>query len=124
MTCEQCKKRGKTWDGSDPKCAFERGAFHPENWSCATVDALRDLVYEGQVQMPAGVDFRNSEDQKYATVKVDHIEGAGGALALWLTWYKNRCRTDGAWLMFSDQPPRPPTEAEVMAVVRHYRPNA
>lgn len=124
MTCEQCKKRGKTWEGSDPTCAFERGAFNAENWNCASVSLLRDLVYEGQDPMPSGVDYRYCEDQKYATVQVDHVEGVGGALALWVTWYKSRGRTEGAWLMFSDQPPRPPTEDELMAVVRHYSTNA
>ncbi len=123
MNCEECKKRGKTWPGDDPKCAFARGAFDAENWNCASVNLLRDLVYEGQSPMPSGVDYRYCEDQKYATVQVDHVEGVEGALALWVTWYKSRGRTEGAWLMFSDQPPRPPTEDELMAVVRHYSPN-
>ena len=123
MACDACKARGKTWPGDDPKCGLPNGTFSADNWNCASLNALRDVVYEGQQTMPSGVDYRYCDDQKYATVQVDQIEGVGGALALWVTWYKSRGRTEGAWLMFSDQPPRPPTEDELMAVVRHYSPN-
>jgi hypothetical protein len=72
--------------------------------------------------MPDGVDYRYCEDQKYATVRVDDIDGLDGALTMWVTWYKNRGKTDGVWLLFSDIPPRAPTEDEVRRVVSHYRP--
>ena len=124
MVCDACKARGKTREGSDPKCGFPNGRFSLENWNCASLNALRDLVYEGQDPMPSGVDYRYCEDQKYATVQVETIEGAGGALALWVTWYKSRGGTDAVWLLFSSgEAPRPPTEDELMAVVRHYSPN-
>lgn len=117
--CIMCRKRVKDWAGDDPVCFF---ADAERNWNCATINALRDIVYDGQQRMPDGVDYRYCEDQKYATVRVDDIDGLDGALTMWVTWYKNRGKTDGVWLLFSDIPPRAPTEDEVRRVVSHYRP--
>jgi hypothetical protein len=43
---------------------------------------------------------------------------------LYVTWYKRRGRTGGMWLIGDEDsgPPRPPTEAEVLAIVAHYSP--
>lgn len=42
--CPRCKARGKTWQGSDPRCAFDAdGEFLPDNWNCATMSALRSV---------------------------------------------------------------------------------
>ena len=117
--CLMCRERVKDWSGDDPKCFFVNTE---RNWNCATINALRDIVYEGQQEMPDGVDYRYCEDQKYATVCVDGIDGLDGALALWVTWYKSRGSTDGVWLLFSDQPPRAPKEDEVRRVVDFYKP--
>ena len=121
--CIACAARGKTWNGSDPRCAFETGAFSPENWNCATVNALRELVYEGQNPMPPGVDYRYCDDQKYATVCIDDVEldGARIGLALWVSWYKSRGSTEAVWLLSQDAPPRAPSEAELRAILTHYR---
>jgi hypothetical protein len=122
MTCDACKQRGKTWKGSDPECAFpNNGDFTPANWNCATANALRDLVYEGQAEMPASVDYRYCEDQKYAAVRVYGVDGLeGGPLALWVTWYKNRGGTDQMWLLFDDRPPRQPSAREIKAILRDH----
>ena len=117
MTCKMCKERGQTWEGDKPRCAFESGVFDEDNWQCATINALRDLVYEGQSPMPPRVDYRYCEDQKYATVCIDGIEGADGALALWVSWYKNRGGTDQAWLLYDDGAPAKPTERQVLAIL-------
>ena len=122
MTCKACKEREQTWNGSAPRCAFNSGAFSGDNWNCATAGLIRDIAYEGEPHPCA--DYRYCEDQKYSTVYVDHVEGAGGALALWVTWYKSRGATDGMWLMFSDRPPRQPIEAECVAIAAALQPNA
>jgi hypothetical protein len=119
--CGLCEKRGKTWNGSEPQCGFDTGVFG-DNWNCATVNAVRDICYEGQELLPSGVDYQYCEDQKYATINIDHIEIDGRPLALWVSWYKNRGRTDAMWLLFDDKPPRKPTEAECLAVVAAYQP--
>lgn len=116
--CDACDTRGKTRRGDDSKCAFTGGKFG-ENWNCATVDMVRGICYEGQ-ELPGGIDYQYCEDQKYATISIDHLEMEDRPLALWVSWYKNRGRTDAMWLLFDDRPPREPTEAECLAVVADY----
>lgn len=129
-----CLERGKDWNGSDPKCAFLDGAFSADNWNCATANAIRDICYEGQDQMPHGVDYRYCDDEKYATIYVDHIgrgdvwagiESPDGmeylAMALWVAWYKSRGKTDAMWLLCSSDGPRPPTEAECLRIIAAYK---
>lgn len=122
MTCAACLKRGQTWSGSAPACAFEGESFSAVNWNCATVNAVRDLVYEGQKKLPYGVAYQYCEDQKYATVYIDHIEDlpSGRALTLWVTWYKSRGGTDALWLLDDSSAPRPPTEADCLAILAAY----
>lgn len=118
MTCAACQKRGQTWSGSPPVCAFDDWGG---NWNCATLNAIRDIVYEAQSPMPDGVDYRYCEDQKYATVLVDNVElPSGPALALWVTWYKSRGYTSGLWLLSEHDAPRKPTEADCLAICRAY----
>lgn len=117
--CAACAARGKTWSGSDPRCAFEGGRQFGENWNCATVGFVRDICYEGQ-DLPYGVDYQYCDDQKYATIRVDHLEIAGRPLALWVSWYKSRGATDAMWLMFDGAPPRRPTEAECLLIAHSY----
>ncbi len=116
--CDACDKCGKTWEGDDPKCAFTDGVFG-ENWNCATVGMVRGICNE-EGNFPDGIDYQYCEDQKYATIKIDHLEMDDRPLALWVSWYKNRGRTDAMWLLFDDKPPRKPTEAECLAVVATY----
>jgi hypothetical protein len=116
MKCKACKKRGQTWNGSPPVCAFEN---FDQNWNCATLNAIREIAYEGQVPMPAGVDYQYCDDQKYSTIFVDHIDEVPG-LALWVSWYKSRGGTDAVWLLNYDGKPRRPTEAECLAICAAY----
>lgn len=118
LPCKACRARGKTWKGDDPTCAFLSGWFSDDNWSCATAGLIRDICYEGQ-KPRLGVDYQYCDDQKYATINIDHIESIG-ALALWVTWYKKRGATDGMWLLFSDGPPRKPNEDECVAIVASF----
>lgn len=122
--CPMCAERGKTWNGDDPKCAFS-GKFS-DNWNCATLNAIRDICYEGQNPMPAGVDYRYCDDQKYATIKIDECEMPNGGrigLALWVSWYKSRAKTDAMWILseYDSEPPREPTAPELIAIIAHFQ---
>lgn len=121
--CKACRERVKDWNGSDPRCAFtgHGQTFVGDNWSCATMTRLRDLVYEGQ-ELPAGVDYQYCDDQKYATVRIDDVEldGERIGMALWVSWYKSRGETEAVWVLDVGTVPRAPTEAEVLAVVGYY----
>ena len=95
--CERCRRRGKDWTGDDPSCGFTFDVFLNDNWNCATLNALRELV-EGEDTSQVWNDDYN------AAV----IPGDGGFVLL--RWYKNRGQTqDARWLEFGDEDPRPLT---------------
>lgn len=121
MTCKKCLSRVKDWEGDDPVCGFERGEFHEENWNCATIAELRTVLRDRPIPFPSGIDYVYSNDQIYATIQVDGVSGLDRALALWVTWYKTRGRTEGMWLLFDNKPPRKPTEKELLLVINHYK---
>jgi hypothetical protein len=120
MKCAACQVMVKDWNGDDPTCSFRGGSFNSEGWNCATSDLIRELVYEGQNPMPAGVDYQYCDDMKYTTVNVSHLD-IDGAMALWVAWYKSRGRTDAMWLLYSDQSPRAPTAEECVRIVEAYK---
>lgn len=119
--CPMCKARIKDWNGSDPECSFpDGGQFNCEGWNCATANAIRDLCGESTDDDRAvGVDFQFCEDQKYVTIKIDHIDMPSGErwMALWVSWYKRRGQTEAMWLLSNYNPPRAPTAAECEAII-------
>lgn len=90
MICEECKKRGKTWKGEDPTCAFESGIFSSENWNCATMNKLRHIVDEKEFEK------HNNMDCYLAVIP---LEESGWII---LSWYKRRGRTPTARYMIDD----------------------
>lgn len=118
--CKMCTDRLKDWNGDDPICAFSFD-FNL-NWNCATVNAIRDICYEGR-ELPYGVSYQYCEDYKYATINTTGIEVRGRpiGMALWVAWYKNRGRTDALWLLDSSGEPRQPSEEELRAVICAYK---
>lgn len=86
MTCARCRRRGKTWSGDDPKCAFLMGVFSPDNWRCATMDELRDAAAASHATIW-------TEDQWAALLPLESPE------FIVLSWYKSRGRVEGAWLI-------------------------
>lgn len=104
VSCPRCKSRGKDWNGSDPKCAFATGVFNPDNWNCATANALRDIVK---------ADNWNNNDDQHACL----ITGVEESLHVLLHWYKSRGRTEGAWMVTIEGEMKPLTLAEAERVV-------
>lgn len=86
--CKACTERGKPENyGSDPKCAFRKSdrLFNNENWNCATLNELRDLisdVYERNIIY--------SSDESLAVIPL-HDSDLGDFLVT--SWYKSRGRT-------------------------------
>lgn len=130
--CEACKARGKTWNGSDPKCGFLTGAFvGTENWNCATAGEIRDLA---ETEDNYRINHQCEENQHYATISLLDMDVLpknddkgfmnSQPVCLWVGWYKSRGRTEGMYLMFENLPPRPPTEVECRAILNYYAPKA
>lgn len=114
--CKKCIDRGQTWGGSPPVCAFD-GNF-ADNWNCATLNEIRDL--EGTDL----ADYRWSEDQKYMTILIDGVDLPRGRspMALWVSWYKSRGRTDAVWLLSYYGAPERPDEEDLLTILAHLKP--
>ncbi|MCK4442001.1 MAG: hypothetical protein KAU90_08330 [Sulfurovaceae bacterium] len=82
--CKLCELRGKTWNGDDPVCAFDKKGMLKkdlkDNWKCATLVVLREISYNKD-----RVIFSDDENSSI----LDH-EGN----FIFLKWYKSRGRTD------------------------------
>lgn len=113
MKCLACQRRVKNWQGDDPKCAFAEGSFNADNWNCATVSYIR-ILSVSRTQHCAN-------EEKFAAIDVTEVEGLGGAITLWVQWYKNRGRTQAMWLLYETDLPRAPTEEECLAIAKHYK---
>ena len=110
--CKLCIERGKTWDGSDPKCAFITGIFDGSGWNCATANAIRDIIEEQELAV-------YQDDQYYASIPISNI--IDGEECLWVSWYKNRGRTEAMWLLNHYSKPREPREEEVELIINAYK---
>jgi hypothetical protein len=114
-----CLERGKTWEGDNPTCYFD----NPErNWNCATINTIRDLVYEGQ-DLPPKINYQYCGDPKYATININDVEDDNGnwiGRCLYVQWYKNRGNTEDL-LILGDDKPRHPTERECIAIINAFK---
>lgn len=127
MACKMCKERGQTWSGSPPTCYFDSPN---RNWNCATVNAIRDIFapdgwWVELDALPKGVTAVFAEDTTYGLIKIDDIdamyeENDEWVGCLYVQWYKRRGATDSLWIL-GDGEPRKPTEAELLAIIRHYK---
>lgn len=121
MTCKMCKERGQTWAGDAPTCYFDS---EEHNWNCATINAIRDICYEGQ-ELPQGVHYEYCDDDKFATINISYIDDKEGnyiGRCLYVAWYKNRGGTDALWILDGrGDIPREPTEDELLAIIDHYK---
>jgi hypothetical protein len=125
--CSECKARGKIWNGSDPKCAFTGGAFNEKNWNCATVNILRFIIEA------AFDDDHTTKVIRHPAWKCRNDGGAGtiGVLLIpeeidlpgyiVMTWYKNRGKTEQAWVINDSNPPRALTIQEAELVITFFR---
>lgn len=121
MSCTECYLRGKTWSGSDPKCAFHEGTFTRNNWNCATMNLLRDIVnYLGTTERRDG-DAGSIGYIPFADIVAESCnytyDGSGYIV---MTWYKNRGETGNAVVMWDDNPTFPLTESIAREVIKQY----
>lgn len=119
MPCKLCDERGKTWEGSDPVCAFPGDVFVSRNWNCATMNKLRELAENGSTSeseycdQPGwswyGVSWR-AGDSSFAVLESPIVEGEWVEWVEWIvmSWYKGRGAV-GAAQVFSDETMKPLT---------------
>lgn len=111
--CPRCKAHGKPWTGDVPRCAFKSGVFSPDNWNCATVNDLRNILSEAL--------WNNCGDQHACL-----LSGVEECCHVLLSWYKCRGKLSGAWMVTSegDIKPLTLTEAERILAVHPTRKEA
>ena len=111
--CKECEIRGKTWEGSDPTCAFNTDVFNSENWNCATMNKLRSICYDKG--------FYNRDDNASASIGVLTIPESDDAYGyLIMTWYKSRGKVGKAVVMCDDEEPHILTLKESEAIIKSY----
>lgn len=103
MTCKLCQERGKTWEGADPRCAFDdNGIFNKDNWNCATMNKLRNISEE--------LDKTTRDDNSCGSIGYvpmvhdyapDDFDTFGGYIVM--MWYKERGKTGNALFMSDDE---------------------
>lgn len=90
--CQRCATRGKTWEGSDPICAFYKsGSFRTDNWNCATMNDLREVA--------EGYGYR-SRINDISLVAVPDFNDGGHAV---LSYYKDRGCVPIAYFLRDDE---------------------
>lgn len=117
-----CHRIENNYSMSPLNCAFDHigvdKRFESDNWNCQTVDLIREICYEGQ-ELPYGVNYTYCEDMKYATIDIYDIAEVEG-MALWVSWYKQRGKTDALWILDCYKYPRKPTEKELLQIAKYY----
>ena len=118
MTCKRClaDPQPKNY-GSPRRCAFDdAGNFTPENWSCATLDALN--VYEDNT-------YGDDESMQRVYLGRDrwHAEHENGGWLV-LTRYKSRGCCSSAILVGDFWPPKPFTLAIAESLAEQKRRDA
>jgi len=123
VTCKLCTERGKTWNGDDPRCAFESGVFSTDNWRCATMSRLRGIA---EKRGSSERDDNSCASIGYVPLDNDYVpmdapEMDAGYIVM--TWYKDRGRKGQALIMWDDEESRPLTLREAEEAIRVYELN-
>lgn len=111
----------KTREGSDIECPFDKSDLFGNNWNCGVINKIRDLCEMASNKVDDRLQYQYCSDDKYVTIKTDDIDSnADLGLCLWVSWYKNRGRTDAMWILNQDSPPRVPTIKDLNAILDYY----
>jgi hypothetical protein len=125
--CPRCAKRGKTWEGDDPKCGFNAvGKFMPGNWNCATLNDLRQLDTAMGASFPvwrflAEVKRIYADDERMEVIPIPSVDFADDSnpTFLILCWYKSRGQLPFARVVFADYEEKDITLDQAEAILVH-----
>lgn len=135
-TCNLCKITPKYWEGDDRLCAFQEDSFSINNWNCATLGKLRKLIlehFDGKNPLDLDLVFRDDEE-RWVVIDLESVKLTvydyesndpipEDPTCLYIGWYKSRGKTSQLLLMYNDQPPRAPTEAETLKIIKYLEEN-
>jgi hypothetical protein len=119
MACKMCEQRGKTWEGSDPKCAFENEVFSNTNWNCATMNELRRIskelnTYQRDDWSCGSIGYVPMDSENAP----DDFDTLGGYIVV--TWYKDRGRTGNA-IFITDEETIPLTIKHAELAINNFK---
>jgi len=119
-----CRHGEQDWCDSAPECAFtEDGRFTGDNWNCALMNALRELVSPSREEpFPYGASFWD-EDMNTGVIYVPDPDFEGGELRgalVVLEWYKSRGRTD-SFRIVKDGKVRVGTEEDALFIAEYFK---
>lgn len=97
--CKRCQHRGKPENyGSNPICAFsnEERIFSPDNWSCATIDKVREIIYKRHEDK-----ICYSNDNQLVVIGISEVKIEEESIGDFLVvgWYKQRGKTDTLYII-------------------------
>jgi hypothetical protein len=122
--CPRCRSRGKPWPGDNPQCAFsnEQQVFDTDNWNCATMNELREIVepicWDGKVEPIMPFWGCRREDTSIGVIWLPGGTAEDGWLVM--TWYKRRGRTGRAMIMVDDEEPQVLTLQQAERLLAQY----
>ena len=93
------------------RCAFSNGIFSSDNWNCATMNKLREIVKK------AGLFWRDDSIGSIGVLPIDLNEFYGFLVML---WYKERGQVEQAILLSSERPPTLLTLDLVLKIIEDY----
>ena len=93
------------------RCAFSNGIFSSDNWNCATMNKLREIVKK------AGLFWRDDDIGSIGVLPVDLDEFYGFLIML---WYKERGQVEQAILLSSERPPALLTLDLALKIIKNY----
>jgi hypothetical protein len=125
--CDLCTQYPLPRKVSNPrKCAFGKdGAFQSGNWNCATMGTLRDIACKKFGEFENRIVFACRDDSSAGSLGIvslpDDLSVRG---YLVMNWYKDRGRTDRAYIMNEDEDPRPITLKIAEEIIDRWRTHA
>lgn len=119
--CPRCTADPKPEGFTTPRqCGFTaEGQFTPDNWNCATLDALIGPSSITPTVAPDGATFVAGSDERCEVTPTwidDDSDDYGGFIVT--TRYKRRGRTDSAIYVGMFHPPKPVTLALIERVIQ------
>lgn len=115
--CEKCNCT-KFWQGDAITCPFQNSDNFADNWNCGLISKIRQICELAMDGKDHRLHYQFCEDQKYVTINTANIPAMG--LCLFVSWYKNRGKTEAMWILDEENVPRVPTFNELNTIANHY----
>jgi hypothetical protein len=121
--CHLCG-RVKNWNGSDMKCPFQKTLlFSSDNWCCGILARLRFAIEKAIELDISSVKATHTDCQHQVLIdlmdsEIPVNEEGVFYMAMYVTWYKNRGRTESIWIICDGNAVKRPNRGEIEWVAK------